>query len=252
MSPARRSAKKSPARAARRRAAGPAVAEAHLPSDGELRRLAERVLQISRCRRNRSAYRLRGGRADALRQQYHPPKCRRAGHERFRAHRLRRSHRARHDEQDRRRFAAPRGGRVGGAGAQPAEKSGLAADAWPAEICQGRALFPRDRRRHAAGPCGGGRASDRARGAKSADRRRHLFYRRFGGGHGQFQGTLRQLSPVAGRIFRHHYGAGLLGLGQGQCTRQLAKSIRKRWPSAPAKRPQPRDIRRRSSPAAGR
>ncbi len=46
MSPARRSAKKSPARAARRRAAGPAVAEAHLPSDGELRRLAERVLQI--------------------------------------------------------------------------------------------------------------------------------------------------------------------------------------------------------------
>ena len=47
MSPARTSAKKSPARAARRRAAGPAVAEAHLPSDGELRRLAERVLQLS-------------------------------------------------------------------------------------------------------------------------------------------------------------------------------------------------------------
>ncbi len=47
MSPARTSAKKKPARAARRRAAGPAVAEAHLPSDGELRRLAERVLQIS-------------------------------------------------------------------------------------------------------------------------------------------------------------------------------------------------------------
>ncbi len=47
MSPARTSAKKNPARAARRRAAGPAIAEAHLPSDGELRRLAERVLQLS-------------------------------------------------------------------------------------------------------------------------------------------------------------------------------------------------------------
>jgi predicted Zn-dependent protease len=45
MSRARRSAKKNPV--ARRRAAGPAIAEAHLPSDGELRRLAERVLQIS-------------------------------------------------------------------------------------------------------------------------------------------------------------------------------------------------------------
>jgi PmbA protein len=47
MSPARRSVKKSPARAARRPAAGPAVAEVHLPSDGELRRLAERVLRLS-------------------------------------------------------------------------------------------------------------------------------------------------------------------------------------------------------------
>jgi len=47
MSPARKSAKKGPVRAARRPAAGPAVAEAHLPSDGELRRLAERVLRHS-------------------------------------------------------------------------------------------------------------------------------------------------------------------------------------------------------------
>ncbi len=47
MSPARTSDKKRPARAARRPAAGPAVAEAHLPSDGELRRLAERVLRLS-------------------------------------------------------------------------------------------------------------------------------------------------------------------------------------------------------------
>jgi len=47
MSPARTSAKKSSPRAARRRAAGPAVAEAHLPSDGELRRLADRVLRLS-------------------------------------------------------------------------------------------------------------------------------------------------------------------------------------------------------------
>jgi len=47
MSPARTSAKKNSARAARRPAAGPAIAEAHLPSDGDLRRLAERVLQLS-------------------------------------------------------------------------------------------------------------------------------------------------------------------------------------------------------------
>src|SRR5580704_11642574 len=47
MSPVRTSAKKRPARAARRPASGPAIAEAHLPSDGELRRLAERVLRLS-------------------------------------------------------------------------------------------------------------------------------------------------------------------------------------------------------------
>jgi len=47
MSPVRTSAKKRSAGGARRPAAGPAVAEAHLPSDGELRRLAERVLRLS-------------------------------------------------------------------------------------------------------------------------------------------------------------------------------------------------------------
>jgi PmbA protein len=48
MSPARKSAppRKAP-KSPRRPAAGPAVAEAHLPSDAELHRLAERVLQLS-------------------------------------------------------------------------------------------------------------------------------------------------------------------------------------------------------------
>jgi PmbA protein len=45
MSPTRKSAK--PGRAARRRAHGPAVAQPHLPSAAELRRLAERVLRLS-------------------------------------------------------------------------------------------------------------------------------------------------------------------------------------------------------------
>ena len=47
MSAARTSGKRRSSREARRPAAGPAVAEAHLPSDGELRRLAERVLRFS-------------------------------------------------------------------------------------------------------------------------------------------------------------------------------------------------------------
>ena len=47
MSPARTSAKRRSPRAARRPAAGPAIAEAHLPADAELRRLAERVLRLS-------------------------------------------------------------------------------------------------------------------------------------------------------------------------------------------------------------
>jgi len=47
MSPARTSAKRRPSRVPRRPAAGAAVAEVHLPSDGELRRLAERVLKLS-------------------------------------------------------------------------------------------------------------------------------------------------------------------------------------------------------------
>jgi PmbA protein len=47
MSPARTSAKRRSSREVRRPAAGPAVAGAHLPSDGELRRLAERVLRLS-------------------------------------------------------------------------------------------------------------------------------------------------------------------------------------------------------------
>lgn len=47
MSPARKPAKKGSPRAARVRAAGPPVAEVHLPSDSELRRLADRVLRLS-------------------------------------------------------------------------------------------------------------------------------------------------------------------------------------------------------------
>ena len=48
MSAVRKSAKPSrPSRQARRRVAGPPVAEVHLPSDAELHRLAERVFQLS-------------------------------------------------------------------------------------------------------------------------------------------------------------------------------------------------------------
>ncbi len=72
--------KRVPSSVARRRAAGAATAEAYLPSDGELRRLAERVLRLSDADETEVRYRLRGGRADALRQQHHSPECRRADH----------------------------------------------------------------------------------------------------------------------------------------------------------------------------
>ena len=105
---------------------------------------------------------------------------------------------------------------------------------------------PQDRAR-------GGRPSDRTRGAKSADRRRHFFHRRFGDGPGEFAAACSPAHRQTRAEFSvTMHGEGLLGLGQGQLARSAPDRSRSAGRSAPARRPRPRAIRAKSSPAAGR
>ncbi len=114
----------------RQRASGPAVAEAHLPSDAELRRLAERVLRLSDADETEVHIDFV---ADALTRfannTIHQNVAEQAMSVSVRTVFDGRTARAKY-KQNRRRIAAPCRGRLGHAGAQPAEKSRSAADAW--------------------------------------------------------------------------------------------------------------------------
>ena len=223
MSPARKVREKAArSRAARRRAAGPAVAAAHLPSDAELRRIAERVLQFSRRRRNRSATSTPS--ADALTRfannTIHQNVAEQALTVSVRTvfdGRTARATTNKTDDDSLRRVVAASGAL---ARSQP-KNPGLAAHAWPAEIRQGRALFPRHRRApRRSDRARAGRASDRARGRKIEQTAAGIFST--GASATALANStrpLRRASPDARRIFRHHSGTGLLGLGQGQRAR---------------------------------
>ena len=92
------------------------------------------------------------------------------------------------------------------------------------------------------------RARAVARVCKMADKRKQTAAGIFASGSitlraGEFEGSFRSLRADAIGIFRHDSRSALLGLGESRIRPISAKSIRKRWPKAPARRPPIRESR---------
>ena len=219
MSPARKSAASPRSAPPDRAGVRPAVAEAHLPSDAELRRIAERILKLSDA--DETEVEIEAG-ADALTRFANNTIHQNVAEQTLSVSvrtvfdgRTARATTNKTDDESLRRVVA--------ASATLARSQPKNPDLLPMPGQQKYAKVERYFASTAAAtPVDRAHAVARVvrpRREEPTDRRGHFLHRRLRDGPGEFARPVRRAPPDSRRIFRHHAGQRLLRLGQGQFAR---------------------------------